>query len=132
MKKPICTVVAALVAAVWGGLAGCFEDMTPAVHFPDAARWADSSDQHDAMVPLRVKYWEERGKLWQLYSRDRTGASSIREEGLDVELGTFEATAEVYMGNMILCGTGEQARAFRARALSAGQDVRELDRRSSR
>jgi hypothetical protein len=60
-------------------------------------------------VPYRVIYWPEDGKLWQLYGSNSAGATSIRRQDVDRSYGTYAATACIYQGWMILCGTGQQA-----------------------
>jgi hypothetical protein len=101
-----------------GSLTGCYErdfyqgtSPTAATAFdvfPDAAATLAAS-RH---VPLRVIYWPDDGKLWQLYSKNAAGTTSIRRQGTDREYGTYGATACVYLGYLILCGANQQALAI--------------------
>jgi hypothetical protein len=88
-----------------GSLNGCFESPSNVVSFTDSAVTATGQKK----IPLRVIYWAEDGKLWQLYSKDYAGATSIRREGTDREYGSYAATGVINQGFLILCGNGQQA-----------------------
>ena len=95
-----------------GALNGCFEENTRSITFATAA-----TSPYNARIPLRILYWPDRGKIWQLSSTDSASNTSIREEDLNYSFGTFSATGVVYTapntdGLLVLCGAGQQARVY--------------------
>lgn len=88
-----------------GSLDGCFETIANVVDFPDAAKTITGQKK----IPQRVIYWPDAGKMVQLLSTDYAGATSIRIQDIDREYDNYDATAVIYRGYLILCGSGEQA-----------------------
>jgi hypothetical protein len=87
-----------------GSLFGCFESNSNEVTFTDSAKTQTGQKK----VPLRVIYWADDGAMWQLYSKDYQGNTSIRREGTDREYGSYAATGEICQGYLIICGNGQQ------------------------
>jgi hypothetical protein len=91
-----------------GNLSGCYESASNVITFTDAAITATGQKK----IPLRSIYWQDDGKIWQLLSQDYAGATSIRRQSTDREYDNYDATAVVYLGYLILCGSGEQTLAL--------------------
>jgi hypothetical protein len=85
--------------------------------------FTDTVANADAFVPLRVIYWSARGKLWQLAATQVSGSTSVREESLNYSFASYDATAVTYDDRLILCGAGQQARAYHTSFVATDKPV---------